>query len=73
MSVYDKLNGNNMQDQMAQIRQDPIGMGRQAGYQIPENLANDPRAMFQHLVQTGQIKSPMMQRLMPMMQRMGLK
>ena len=71
MSLFDKVNGNQMNIQ--QIKQNPIEAARQAGYQIPENLANDPRAMFQHLMQTGQIKSPVMQRLMPMMQRMGLK
>ena len=75
MSLYDKVNGRqaSIQEQLQQLRKDPLGMAKQAGYQIPENLANDPRAMFQHLMQTGQIKNPLMQRLMPMMQRMGLK
>ena len=71
MSLFDRVNGNH--PNLQQIKQNPIEAARQAGYQIPENLANDPRAMFQHLMQTGQIKSPMMQRIMPMMQRMGLK
>ena len=75
MSLFDRVNGQqaSMQEQLRQLKSDPLSMARQKGYQIPDNLANDPRAMFQHLVQTGQIKSPMMQRLMPMMQRMGLK
>ena len=72
MSIFDRLNGQ-PQMNMQQLRNDPISAAKQAGYQIPDNLANDPRAMFQHLLQTGQIKSPMMQRLMPIMQRMGLK
>ena len=72
MSIYDKLNGQ-PQMNMQQLRQDPVGMAKQAGYNIPPNLAGNPQAMFQHLLQTGQIKSPMMQRLMPMMQRLGLK
>ena len=75
MSLFDRVNGQqaSMQEQLRQLKSDPLSMARQKGYQIPDNLANDPRAMFQHLVQTGQIKSPMMQRLMPIMQRMGLK
>ena len=72
MSIYDKLNGQ-PQMNMQQLRQDPVGMAKQAGYNIPPNLAGNPQAMFQHLLQTGQIKSPVMQRLMPIMQRMGIK
>lgn len=70
MSTFDKLT--NRQPSMQDIQRDPIGFGRKAGYQIPDGM-NDPRAIFQHLMQTGQIQSPMMRRLMPMMQRMGLK
>ena len=73
MSLFDKVNGRNPGMDIGQLRSDPIGAAKQAGYQIPAELANDPRAMFQHLLQTGQIKSPVMQRLRPMMQRMGLK
>ena len=72
MSIYDKMT-NQQQPTIQDIQRDPIGMGRKAGYQIPENIGNNPQAIFQHLMQTGQIKSPMMQRIMPMMQRMGLK
>ena len=70
MSIYDRLNGR-QPDQMAQLRQNPIGMARQAGYNIPENLANDPKAMVQHLIQSGQISNPLLQRIMPMIQRLG--
>jgi hypothetical protein len=58
---------------MQDIQRDPVGMGRQAGYQIPDNIGNNPQAIFQHLMQTGQITSPVMQRLMPLMQRLGMK
>jgi hypothetical protein len=71
MSLFDKLNG--QQPSLQQIQQNPIGMAQQAGYKIPENLANDPRAMVQHLIQTGQVSNPMLQKIMPMMQRFGLK
>lgn len=71
MSMYDKLT--NRQPSVQDIQRDPIGFGQRAGYSIPQNLANDPQAIFRHLMQTGQIKNPVMQRLMPMMQRLGLK
>ena len=72
MSIFDRLQGRPQMD-MQQLRSDPIGMGRKAGYQIPDNIGNNPQAIFQHLMQTGQITNPMMQRLIPFMQRMGLK
>lgn len=69
MSLFDRLGG--QQNQMQQLRNDPIGMARQAGYNIPENLAQNPQAMVQHLIQTGQISNPLLQKIMPMIQRMG--
>ena len=72
MSIFVRLNGQ-PQINMQQLRNDPIGMAKQAGYDIPQKLAGNPQAMFQHLMQTGQIKNPMLQRIMPMMQKLGLK
>ena len=69
MSLFDKLT-NQPQMNMQQLRQDPIGMARQAGYNIPENLAGNPQAMVQHLIQSGQISNPMLQRIMPMIQKL---
>ena len=73
MSIYDKLNGGNMQSQLQQLQRDPLGMARQAGYQIPDNLAGNPQAMVQHLIHTGQVSSPLLQKIMPLMQRLGVK
>ena len=72
MSLFDRLN-QQPQMNMQQIQSDPIGAAKQAGYQIPDSLRNDPRGMVMHLMQTGQINTPMMQKIMPLMQRFGLK
>lgn len=69
MSLFDRIQQGG-QPSLQQIQQDPIGMARQAGYNIPQNLAGNPQAMVQHLIQTGQIGGPMMQRIMPMMQKL---
>ena len=61
------------QEQMAQVRNDPVGMARQKGYDIPDELANDPKAMVQHLIMTGQVSNPVLQRIMPMIQSMMRK
>jgi hypothetical protein len=71
MSLFDKLNGQQMN--MQQLQQDPIGMAQKAGYNIPQNLAGNPQAMVQHLIQSGQVSNPMLQKIMPMIQRMGGK
>ena len=73
MSLFDRLNGQDQGDQLRQLQNDPIGMGRQRGFQIPDNLAGNPQAMVQHLIQTGQVGGPMLQRILPMMQKLGLK
>ena len=72
MSLFDKVNGQ-PQMNMQQLQQDPIGMAQKAGYNIPQNLAGNPQAMVQHLIQTGQVSNPMLQKIMPMIQRMGGK
>ena len=63
----------NQREQIEQIRSDPLGAAQKAGYQIPENLAGDPQAMVMHLIQTGQISNPMIQRIMPMIRQLNGK
>ena len=55
---------------MRQLQSDPIGMAKQKGYNIPEELAGNPQAMVMHLVNSGQVSNPMLQKIMPMIQRM---
>ena len=71
MSLFDKVNGQQMN--MQQLQQDPIGMAQKAGYNIPQNLAGNPQAMVQHLIQSGQVSNPMLQKIMPMIRQMGGK
>jgi len=74
MSIFDRLNGQPAQQiTMQDVQRDPIGIGRDKGYQIPDNLAGNPQAMVQHLIRTGQVSNPMLQKIMPMMQRLGVK
>ncbi len=73
MSLFDRMGQSSQQMQLQQVKQDPLGMARQAGYQIPENLAGNPQAMVMHLIQSGQVGGPMMQKIAPLMQRLGIK
>ena len=67
MSLFDRI-GNQMNVQ--QIQQDPIGMAQKAGYNIPQNLAGNPQAMVQHLINSGQIGGPKLQQAMQMIRQM---
>ena len=58
-------------EQLQQLMNDPQGMAQKAGFNIPAEISNDPKAMVQHLIMTGQVSNPMLQRIMPMLQRMG--
>ena len=70
MGLFEKM-GNPQQNQLNQIKSDPVSMAKQAGYNIPDNLAGDPQAMVKHLIQSGQVGGPALQRIMPMIQRLG--
>ena len=59
--------------QLQQLKEDPMRMARKAGCDIPENIRNDPQAMVMHLIQTGQVNSPMMQRILPMIRQINGK
>jgi hypothetical protein len=59
--------------ELQQLMKDPVSMAQKAGYNIPAEMAGDPKAMVQHLIMTGQVSNPMLQRIMPMIQRMGVK
>ena len=69
MSLFDKVNGQ-PQMNMQQLQQDPIGTAQKAGYNIPQNLAGNPQAMVQHLIQSGQIGGQKLQQAMQMIRQM---
>lgn len=73
MSLFDRIGQSQQQtqqNQLQQLKNDPVGMGKQRGYQIPDNLAGNPQAMVMHLIQSGQVGGPAMQRIIPMIRQM---
>jgi hypothetical protein len=57
----------NMMDVMNQLRENPMQMIKNAGYNVPDEIAGNPQAMVMHLINTGQIGGPIMQRIQPML------
>ena len=64
MGIFDQ------NEQMRKLQSDPVGIAKQKGFDIPQDIANDPRAMVMHLINSGQVSSPMLQRIMPMIQKL---
>ena len=58
---------------MGQLRSDPAGALKTAGYNVPDELIGNPQATVMHLIQSGQVSSPLMQRIQPLLNRMGVR
>lgn len=60
----------NMRDAMTQLKNDPSGMLKQAGFNVPDEYASNPQQAVMHLIQSGQVGGPMMRMIQPMINRM---
>lgn len=49
------MNPMNMMQMVQQFRQNPMQMLLQRKMNVPQNIMNDPNAILNHLLQTGQI------------------
>ena len=66
------LGGNNPMAMLAQLKSDPMSVLRKAGYNVPPNL-NDPNAIIQHLMDSGQISQQQMNTAQQMAHTWGLR
>ena len=70
MSLFDRMSSpTNIQEAIQKLQKDPASAIRQTGYKIPDNLLGNPEAMVQHLIQTGQVGNPILQKVLPMIHR----
>ena len=65
------LAGNIMQ-MLPQFKQNPMGALRQAGMNVPANM-NDPNAILNHLIQSGQVNQQQLDYAQRMAQMLGMK
>ena len=63
----------NQQEQLQQLMNDPKGMAERAGFRIPDEIMGDPKQMVMHLINSGQVSSPVLNRIMPMIRQMNGK
>jgi len=64
-------NGNNLPSMLQQLKSNPVQFLMQRKFNIPANVANDPNAIIQHLVSSGQISQDQINRAYQTAQRFG--
>lgn len=62
----------NIMHMLPQIKQNPMNVLQHAGLNIPANL-NDPNAILNHLIQSGQVNQNQLDYAQQMAQMLGLK
>ena len=58
-----------IQQNLPQIKNNPIAFLKQAGFNVPDNIT-DPQSMLNHLMQSGQVDGSRYQQVMQFMQGM---
>ena len=62
-------NPSNMMQMLEQFKANPVQMLMQMKLNIPANIANDPSAILNHLMSTGQVSQDQVNRAYQMAQR----
>lgn len=81
MGLFDSLGKNeqfsqqqqanvNPQQMMQELRRNPSQFLKNAGYNVPAEMASDPKSAVMYLMQSGQVSNPMMARIQPMINRL---
>ena len=61
----------NMQDALRKLQSNPKEFLQRAGMNVPDEMMNNPQEIVMHLINTGQVNSPALQRIMPMIRNMN--
>lgn len=68
------LQGANWNALMGQLQGNTAGVIKEAKFDVPAEIANDPQAAAMHIIQSGQAaNNPMMWIIGPMLNRMGVR
>jgi len=69
---FNALGGMTPLSMLSQIRSNPLGVLRQAGYNVPDGV-NSPQQIIQHLMNSGQISQQQLSNAQTMAQRFGIR
>lgn len=64
--------GMNPMQMLSQLKSNPFGMLRKAGFNVPENIT-DPQAIIQHLMNSGQVSQQQLTQAQQAAQNFGIK
>lgn len=64
---------NNLAQILNQVKSNPMQFLMQNKLNVPQNIANDPNAIIQHLMNSGKISQADYDRAVQMAQQMGMK
>lgn len=75
MSIFQQLGqtsqqGGNPMQMLSQLRSNPVGMLKQAGYNIPDGMTN-PQQIINHLLNSGQVNNSRLNMAQQMAQQFG--
>lgn len=59
----------NIMQMLSQLKQNPMQFLMQRKFNVPQNMANDPNAILNHLLQTGQVNQNQINSAYQMAQR----
>jgi hypothetical protein len=62
-------NAPNMMQMLGQFKANPMQFLMQRKFNVPQSMANDPNAILNHLLQTGQVNQDAVNRAYQMAQR----
>lgn len=62
----------NPMQMLSQLKSNPLGLLRQAGFNVPGNM-NNPQDIIQHLMNSGQISQQQLNQAQQMAQNFGMK
>lgn len=67
--LFSMLGGNGMMQMLQQFRSNPMQFLLQRRFNVPANISNDPNAIMNHLLSTGQISQQQINSAYQMAQR----
>ena len=66
------MNNINPFQMVNQIKQNPMQFLASKGLNLPQNIANDPNAIIQHLMNNGQVSQDQYNQAVKMAEQMGM-
>ena len=66
-------NAPNMMQMLGQFKANPMQFLMSRKFNVPQSMANDPNAILNHLLQTGQVNQDAVNRAYQMAQKFGQK